>query len=365
MIKAMFKLTFILTITLFAIQLLVGCDVSTPSVIYNDSTDKEKSEVANTDIEKDEIDIDHFISDSYSESKSYTIKTLDGEVENTAVYRIPMIVANTEYAKKLNAEIYENLIEKIDKSITEIETNGFPVSCKSVSYNWSVQNDIVSLIIEIESDVSLGYPTEYLVYNISTTAEVPAENNDLIINAGLTDDEYTDKVKKILGSEFWGELEPEDTRFQDSGYVNAFNEALNKTISVSNIEEARPYINEQNELCIIAKIYSYAGPEYIWVNINTVKYNILPHCLEQAELVIVDTTVSEERAYAIARKYWNYTEEDEAEGSTVMVYDGIHERSDGNTYHVFRMRWRVGSSWSTIDYLYIDLNTGECSSYVE
>ena len=75
--------------------------------------------------------------------------------------------------------------------------------------------------------------------------------------------------------------------------------------------------------------------------------------------------ISEEEAYEIACDYWNYYDGKVAEetGFTLfIIYDGLLEKSGGN-YHAFRLRWWIPENnlASTIDYLYINAETGECS----
>lgn len=76
--------------------------------------------------------------------------------------------------------------------------------------------------------------------------------------------------------------------------------------------------------------------------------------------------ISEEEAYQIACDYWNYSEGDvssETGFDLYLVYDGLLEESNGNHYYAFRLRWWVAENnmLSTVDYLYINAETGECS----
>lgn len=78
--------------------------------------------------------------------------------------------------------------------------------------------------------------------------------------------------------------------------------------------------------------------------------------------------ISAEQAYATACKYWDYQEGDIAEETGFELYlieDGTIEKN-GIMYYCFRLRWLVndgeGKGWlSTVDYLYINAKTGECS----
>ena len=78
--------------------------------------------------------------------------------------------------------------------------------------------------------------------------------------------------------------------------------------------------------------------------------------------------ISPEEAYNIACEYWDYQEGDYAYETGFELYlvdDGTIEHN-GTTYYFFRLRWLVtdenGDSWlSTVDQLYINSKTGECS----
>ena len=78
--------------------------------------------------------------------------------------------------------------------------------------------------------------------------------------------------------------------------------------------------------------------------------------------------ITPEEAYAIACAYWDYQEGDIADETGFELYlvdDGTTEHN-GTTYYSFRLRWLVvgedGSSWlSTLDQVYINAQTGECS----
>lgn len=78
--------------------------------------------------------------------------------------------------------------------------------------------------------------------------------------------------------------------------------------------------------------------------------------------------ITPEQAYVIACEYWDYQEGDIAEetGFELYLYDDGTVEHNGTLYYAFRLRWQVvdesGSSWmSTVDQVYINARTGECS----
>lgn len=75
-------------------------------------------------------------------------------------------------------------------------------------------------------------------------------------------------------------------------------------------------------------------------------------------------TISETDAYDIACEYWDYTEnkvDDETGYQLILSSDGLTEDRNGKKYYAFRLRWFVPTSGhaSTLEYLYVDAETGE------
>ena len=79
----------------------------------------------------------------------------------------------------------------------------------------------------------------------------------------------------------------------------------------------------------------------------------------------------------MAEEYWNW-EKYKDNDALIIVYDGIRE-SGGEKYHAFRFRWWVDDGelgqagvaktnighWSTCDFLYINIKTGEERYYLK
>ena len=80
---------------------------------------------------------------------------------------------------------------------------------------------------------------------------------------------------------------------------------------------------------------------------------------------IDDTTIiSEDNAYALACDWWEHSDSDAQAGISI-VSDGIVE-SNNLSYYAYRLCWLVSnedgtSNLSTLERLYINAETGECS----
>lgn len=181
-------------------------------------------------------------------------------------------------------------------------------------------------------------------------------------------------AEQALGSQFWSGWDRDNENFQNNSFVSWFNDALQKTISQENIDQSFPYINSKGELCIIAKVYSLAGSDYYWNNLNISNFTLIPDYATPVGLNTHTINISEDEAYQIACDYWNYklgdvSSETGFELFVVPEYGGeLHEiSSTGKSYYSYMLRWLVvdsedkSNTWmSTCDIIYIDAETGEC-----
>lgn len=55
-----------------------------------------------------------------------------------------------------------------------------------------------------------------------------------------------------------------------------FNAQLENTISQENLRKALPYLNSEGQLCIIAPIYSMAGADYYYHELNLSDLTLIP-----------------------------------------------------------------------------------------
>lgn len=225
------------------------------------------------------IDYESLVTDAYSNTVTYNSNVYDEnagvfrDVQVTASYHIPRININSEDVIKANKAIYDTLYPVVRDSIAEAEEYGAPERSHGISYKWCVNKDILSLVI---CDVS--YPNssggdEYLVYNVSIPFGRLLSNESVIQAAGFTTQEYYEKARQVLGSSFYEQAEEiHEDMFKDSSFVALLNQVKERTMSSENIGEAEPYINEHNQLCIIAKKYSLAGADYYYFDYNMLDF---------------------------------------------------------------------------------------------
>lgn len=302
------------------------------------------------------IDFDNLVSDAFS----YT----DAGESSSFEYRIPKINIDDATIAQLNQEIYADL--EYDHIASDIATYGF--ADHSASYQWGVNGNILSLVTK--TDNTMAAWTEYSVYNVSILDGSEITNEELITSTGLSMDDYYIKVEQALGSKYWEGWDRANEQFLNNSFCEMFNAQLENTISQENLRKALPYLNSEGQLCVIAPIYSMAGADYYYHELNLSDFTLIPDYKDGVEIQTHAINISQEEAYQIACDYWDFTPGDVADetGFELFVsYDTtITSQNSGKTYYCYLLRWMVDAGsdtahLSTCDWVYIDAESGECS----
>ena len=302
------------------------------------------------------IDFDNLVSDAFS----YT----DAGESSSFEYHIPKINIDDAAIAQLNQEIYAGL--EYDHIASDIAAYGF--ADHSASYQWSVNGSILSLVTK--TDDTMAAWTEYSVYNMSILDGTEITDEELVSSVGLSMDDYYIKVEQALGSKYWEGWDRANEQFQNNSFCEMFNAQLENTISQENLRKALPYLNSEGQLCIIAPIYSMAGADYYYHELNLSDLTLIPDYKYGVEIQAHAINISQEEAYQIACDYWDFTPGDVADetGFELFVsYDTtITSQNSGKTYYCYLLRWMVDAGsdtahLSTCDWVYIDAESGECS----
>ena len=302
------------------------------------------------------IDFDNLVSDAFS----YT----DAGESSSFEYHIPTLYIVVFASSYVNQEIYAGL--EYDHIASDIAAYGF--ADHSASYQWSVNGSILSLVTK--TDDTMAAWTEYSVYNISILDGTEITDEELVSSVGLSMDDYYIKVEQALGSKYWEGWDRANEQFQNNSFCEMFNAQLENTISQENLRKALPYLNSEGQLCIIAPIYSMAGADYYYHELNLSDLTLIPDYKYGVEIQAHAINISQEEAYQIACDYWDFTPGDVADetGFELFVsYDTtITSQNSGKTYYCYLLRWMVDAGsdtahLSTCDWVYIDAESGECS----
>ena len=312
------------------------------------------------------IDYNNLVTEAYTE-------TYTDEFE-THVWRIPKIMLPGDDVEAINHEIWETMFTgAISENHKAIQHGDSFIPYGVIDYQWAVNGNILSLFIA--KRVSHTHWDEYYAYNVDIATGNKLSRDALLDAHGYSLDKYNQLAKQVLGSQFWNDWDRTDEAFQNNDFVSWFNEALQKTISQENIDQSYPYINNKGELCIIAKVYSLAGADYYWHDLNTVHFTLVPDYDVPVASNTHTVNISEDEAYQIACDYWDYKPGDVSSetGFELFVepeYGGGGLRtisSTGKSYYSYRLRWLVvdikdeSNTWmSTCDMIFIDAETGEC-----
>lgn len=250
------------------------------------------------------------VTDAYSKDCTYTTKIYNEqtggseETQITASYRIPEIHLTGDTVEKINTELYDTLYPVIQNSVSEIAEYGYPWSSEEISYDWVVNGDILSLVVENRKLPDYGAGTDYYVYNISISDGTVLSTESVVAAAGFSMEEYYKQAEQVLGSHYWSGWELSNGNFENSDFVSWFNDALQKTISQDNVNQSFPYMNEQGQLCIVAKIYSLADAEYYWNNLNMIDFELNPNYNKSAQLIVKEVSHTYDEAEALLYEYF-------------------------------------------------------------
>lgn len=197
-------------------------------------------------------------------------------------WSVPKINLRSDNASTVNSAIWENIYSNCVEMNHEAISQGYSfVEYDVIEYDWAVNRDILSLWIHTSS-MSYSWD-DYQVYNFSISTGKELTRNELVQVYGLTMDKYSELAEQALGSAFWGNWNRDDENFQQTDFVDWFNQALENTISKANVDESIPYINLDGQLCMIAKIYSLAGADYYLHNLNLDCFTLVEDYARPAE----------------------------------------------------------------------------------
>lgn len=238
--------------TAFLLNKVENCKITGVN-IYNPQYDEDISWIASYK----EIDYSNLVTDAYNE-------TINGRH-----FAIPKINIGSADVSTINEEIWKSLYtDVIEEQKTWCEESDY-MGDESISYKWAVNKDVLSLCIE-------SHPVhwawwDYYIYNVSIKTGKELSTEEVLSLVGLSENEYYDKVTQVLRSEFFQYKEDYLEQFL---FDDFFNMQLKNTLSDENIKQSLPYINEKGQLCIIACVYSIAGADFYWHDINVDEYEL-------------------------------------------------------------------------------------------
>ena len=232
---------------------------------------------------------DNLVNDAYRTEISYETDVYEnGEMIHktvTAHYNIPKINLSGSEVADINNEIYDLYYGVIEKCVNEKEEFDRPRTCVDLYYEWTVYEDILSLLIvgNWHPDSTGGYG--YQVYNIDANSGALVSNEAIYQAKGYTVDEYYEQLHKCVGSSYYNERYIPEAANQEY-YVNAYNMYRDMTLEKDNLEETKLYFNKDNQLCGVIGFYNIAGSEKSDVLINLESFELIENYEEDIVLSV-------------------------------------------------------------------------------
>lgn len=165
--------------------------------------------------------------------------------EKTQV-EIPAFNINTEEIKELNS--------KIEEEYQEVAEANEEFGATEVTYEYYVNDDIVSLVIT-KTYLEASQIT-YEVYNVNQKTGTVLEKEDILTAKNITVDDYEVEIAKQISAKF----EENTAAFKEMGGYEELKEKNNSKENCS-LENTEVYINEEGKLSYIANVYSLAGAD--------------------------------------------------------------------------------------------------------
>ncbi len=191
------------------------------------------------------------IRDALYESGSYS-----DNVGNSWDYvlRIPMIETSGEDAVRLNRAVYAAL-EPAVKEAKNSMADGCSLIVNRVDYTVYVNGQLISILCETDTD--WGFESYYTVnYDASTHSEV--NRTELLLRYGMQEEDFLAKAKALVEDYF---QEHYSTVPRDDFYWDRHD----RSVDAQNFkEDCCLFVNDSGQLCMIPKLYSFAGGDYYY-----------------------------------------------------------------------------------------------------
>lgn len=186
---------------------------------------------------------------------------------------IPKINISSDTVKNINDEIWQEIyVDTVEICKESWAMN--PGLADYIKYKWDLNGDTVSLVIESKPEDWAWW--DFYVYNVSVSSGEVVSNEDIVSQAGFTWEDYQQKIRDAAGSYFASGFANGGDTLKQSWFIEAYNNAIDSTLSQDNIDLARPYINSDGQLCVIVPVYSVAGANYYYRDLNLESFEYYP-----------------------------------------------------------------------------------------
>ncbi len=191
------------------------------------------------------------IYDALCESGSYT-----DDVGNHYTYllRIPAIKAPGTDATRLNQEMFTELYPYAADAKNAM-AGGFSLVVHTVDYQIHINEQLISLVCEVDNDWGQRF---YHVVNYDAGAYSEVTRAQLLQRFGLTEEGYLSRARDAMEAYFPAHYAniPHDAFYTDRHDLSVAEQNFR--------EDCQLFVNDSGKLCMIVKIYSFAGADYYY-----------------------------------------------------------------------------------------------------
>lgn len=194
-----------------------------------------------------------------AEKKEVKLTIADKKIVYTAKnekgYKIPKINLAYDNIKEVNKEISEygeQCLAAMKLTGNEVEEGG------TLDYTYYENDNILSIVYEHESPFAAN-PDKYKVWNVDKYTGEVITNEQILAKKNIDAEDFKAEYKEKMGL-YFEEIHKEA---KESAGETFYNSQYEKTIDDTNADINNPmYLNENNEICMVSKIYSLAAADY-------------------------------------------------------------------------------------------------------
>ncbi len=170
------------------------------------------------------------------------------------VLRIPAIQAPGADATRLNSEIFAALYPSVNDA-KDCMIGGYSLVVWRVDYTVYVNGQLISILAEVDTD--WGFDSYYTInYDASTYSELTRAQ--LLQRYGLTEESFPAEASAVVDRYF-------QQTYSNIARDEFYQDRYDHSTALENFRsDCQLYVNELGQLCMIAKLYSFAGADYYY-----------------------------------------------------------------------------------------------------
>ena len=191
------------------------------------------------------------IYDALYESGTYT-----DDVGNSYPYllRIPAIKAPGADATRLNQEVFTALYPYVADT-QKAMAGGFSLEVHTVDYDIHINEQLISLVCRVHNDWG---QTFYHTVNYDAGSYSEITRPEILLRFGLTEDSFLSRAQSVMEGYFM-------EHFSSVPHDAFYSDRHDNSIAEQNFrEDCQLFVNDSGQLCMIVKVYSFAGADYYY-----------------------------------------------------------------------------------------------------